>query len=42
MTEGQSLDLELMVDDFLTFFFAGEETTASALSFAFMELSINK
>lgn len=30
-----------MVDDFLTFFVAGQETTANALSFCFLEMGKN-
>ena len=32
------MDLEAMVDDFITFFVAGQETTANALAFSFLEL----
>jgi len=35
------IDIEKMVDDFVTFFIAGQETTASALAFIFMELGRN-
>lgn len=35
------MDLEELVDDFLTFFGAGQETTANALSFTIMELGLN-
>ena len=30
-----------MVDDFVTFFIAGQETTATTLAFLFMELAEN-
>ena len=30
--------MELMIDDFVTFFIAGQETTANALAFAFLEM----
>ena len=36
--EDAELDLETMVDDFVTFFIAGQETTANALAFCFLEL----
>ena len=36
--EDQELDIEAMVDDFITFFVAGQETTANALAFCFLEL----
>jgi cholesterol 24(S)-hydroxylase len=31
-----------MVDNFLTFFVAGQETTANTLAFAFLELAKNE
>ena len=31
-----------MIDDFVTFFIAGQETTANTLSFCFLELAKNK
>lgn len=31
-----------MIDNFVTFFFAGQETTANALAFTFLELGKNK
>lgn len=31
-----------MVDNFITFFIAGQETTANTLSFSFLEISKNK
>lgn len=37
-SEGESLDLEEVVDEFLTFFIAGQETTANTLAFAILEL----
>ena len=36
--EESNLDLERMVDDFMTFFFAGQETTANTLAFSFLEI----
>lgn len=33
-----SLDIEAMTDDFVTFFVAGQETTANALAFCFLEM----
>ena len=36
--EDAELDLEAMIDDFITFFIAGQETTANALAFCFLEL----
>ena len=35
------VDLEDMIDDFLTFFLAGQETTANSLSFCILELARN-
>jgi cytochrome P450 len=32
----------MMIDDFLTFFFAGQETTANTLGFCFLELGKNQ
>ncbi len=37
----EKIDLEIMVDNFLTFFIAGQETTANALSFSFLEIGKN-
>lgn len=37
----ENLDLETMVDDFVTFFIAGQETTANTLAFCFLELGKN-
>jgi cytochrome P450 len=34
-------DLEIMIDDFMTFFIAGQETTANTLAFCFLELCKN-
>ena len=36
--EDDQLDLEAMIDDFITFFIAGQETTANTLAFCFLEL----
>jgi len=35
------IEIELMVDDFVTFFIAGQETTANGLAFTFMNLGRN-
>lgn len=35
------MDLEELVDDFLTFFGAGQETIANGLAFTIMELGLN-
>lgn len=40
--EENEFDLESMVDDFLTFFVGGQETTAALLSSLFLELGRNK
>ena len=34
----ENLDLEMMVDDFVTFFLAGQETTANTLAFCFLAI----
>jgi cholesterol 24(S)-hydroxylase len=39
--EDNTLDLEMMIDDFVTFFIAGQETTANTLGFCFLELGKN-
>ena len=39
--EDGELDIELMTDDFVTFFGAGQETTANTLSFSFQEICRN-
>lgn len=36
------MDLEMMIDDFLTFFIAGQETTANTLAFCFLEIGKSK
>nr|AHL88998.1 cytochrome p450 3049E2 [Brachionus koreanus] len=36
------LDFELLIDDFVTFFIAGQETTANALTFCIFELGQNE
>jgi cholesterol 24(S)-hydroxylase len=36
------MDLESLIDDFVTFFVAGQETTANTLAFCFLELGKNK
>jgi cholesterol 24(S)-hydroxylase len=40
--EDEDMDLEAMIDDFITFFIAGQETTANTLAFCFLELGKNK
>ena len=40
--ENKDLDLEALVDDFLSFFLAGQETTANTLAFCLLELGRNK
>ena len=40
--EDDGIDLDLMIDDFATFFVAGQETTANSLAFCFLELGKNK
>ena len=35
------MDLEAMIDDFITFFIAGQETTANTLAFCFQEIARN-
>jgi len=35
------MDIEELVDDFITFFGAGQETTANSLAFTVMELGLN-
>jgi cholesterol 24(S)-hydroxylase len=39
--ENEKFDLEDMIDDFVTFFVAGQETTANSLAFCFIELARN-
>jgi len=39
--ENEEINLEDMIDDFITFFIAGQETTANTLSFCIIELSKN-
>lgn len=41
LKEHDELDLEALVDDFITFFNAGQETTANTLAFCFLELGQN-
>lgn len=36
--ENEELDIENMIDDFITFFFAGQDTTANTLAFTFLML----
>ena len=40
--ENHEFDVETMIDDFVTFFVAGEETTASMLASLFLELGRNE
>ena len=35
------MDIDTMIDDFVTFFVAGQETTANALAFCFLEMGKN-
>jgi cytochrome P450 len=35
------MDIEIMIDDFVLFFFAGQESTADALASCFLELMLN-
>jgi len=42
MYENESVDLEDLIDDFVTFFVAGQETTANTLAFCFLELARNQ
>jgi cholesterol 24-hydroxylase len=37
----EKFDLEELVDNFLTFLLAGQETTANALAFTFLEMGKN-
>nr|ATW72316.1 cytochrome p450 CYP3049A4 [Brachionus calyciflorus] len=39
--EGDSFDIEDLIDEFLTFFIAGQETVANSLAFAILELGQN-
>lgn len=39
--EDGDLDIETMTDDFVTFFIAGQETTANTLSICFLEMGKN-
>ncbi len=41
LKEDEELDLEAMIDDFVTFFIAGQETTATTLAFCFLEIGKN-
>jgi cholesterol 24(S)-hydroxylase len=40
--ENHEFDVETMIDDFVTFFVAGEETTSSMLASLFLELGRNE
>jgi cholesterol 24(S)-hydroxylase len=35
------MDIEELVDEFITFFWAGQETTSNSLAFTIMELGLN-
>jgi cholesterol 24-hydroxylase len=37
--ENESIDIEDLIDDFNTFFVAGQETTSNTLAFCFLELA---
>jgi cytochrome P450 len=39
--ESEKLDLEDLIDDFISFFIAGQETTSNALAFCLMEVGQN-
>jgi hypothetical protein len=39
--ENEAFEMEDMIDDFITFFVAGQETTANTLAFCFLELARN-
>ncbi|EDO47129.1 predicted protein [Nematostella vectensis] len=39
--QGLELDIEELLDDFVTFFIAGQETTANQLSFALLEIGLH-
>lgn len=41
LQEQDDLDIEALTDDFVTFFLAGQETTANALAFCFLEMNRN-
>ena len=36
------MDIEQLVDEFITFFWAGQETTSNSLAFTIMELGLNR
>jgi cholesterol 24(S)-hydroxylase len=38
LTEDDKLDIDALIDDFVTFFLAGQETTANTLAFSFLEM----
>lgn len=40
-SEDEQLDIDDMIDEFITFFGAGQETTANTLSFCFIEIAKN-
>lgn len=39
--ESDEIDIEDLIDDFLTFFVAGQETTSNMLAFAVLEIGQN-
>ncbi len=39
--ESDNHDIENLIDEFITFFIAGQETTANTLSFCILELARN-
>ena len=39
--DDEGLDIEIMIDDIIVFFFAGQESTAGALTNCFFELMLN-
>ncbi len=40
--KSDNIDIEMLIDDFVTFFIAGQETTAKALAFCFYEMGRNR
>ena len=42
LIEERDMDIEVMIDDFVTMFLAGQETTANTLAFTFYKMIENK
>ncbi len=40
--EGESFDIESLIDDFITLFIGGQETVSNTLAFCFLELGQNQ